>query len=68
MLTEFEIMQKLQECLKEAEGCCRQMAHWRGDPKWLRVAAVYADQQKKILVLAQQPGGLSRPQFRIVSH
>jgi cytochrome c551/c552 len=58
MLTESEIFSQLQDSLKKAEGCCRQLAHWRGDPGWLQLAAMYAGQQKKVLALAARRGGL----------
>ncbi len=34
---------ELRECLKLAEGACRQAAHWRGDERWAKIA-VFVEQ------------------------
>ena len=59
MLSESQVFAKLQECLKQAEGCCRQLAHLRGDIGWLELAQGYAIHQEKILKLATTRGGIS---------
>lgn len=32
---------RLSRAFKHAEGACRQMAHWRGDARWLRLGVTY---------------------------
>ena len=32
----------LKRALNNLEGSCRQMAHWRGDARWLRLGVIYA--------------------------
>lgn len=59
MLTESEIFSQLQDSLKKAEGACRQLAHWRGDPFWLMFGARIANMQQAALRLAGRRGGLS---------
>lgn len=58
MLTESEIFSQLQESLRRCEGCCRQIAHWRGDVDWLQLGAKFADLQKVALRLATRRGGI----------
>ncbi len=31
----------LRRALDELEGSCRQMAHWRGDARWLKLGTIY---------------------------
>lgn len=31
----------LRDALNKLEGSCRQMAHWRGDARWLKLATIY---------------------------
>lgn len=57
MLTEGEILRKLAEANKQAEGCCRQMAHWRGDTRWLKVGEIYAGMTRKASALATRRTG-----------
>jgi hypothetical protein len=33
---------KLRTALNELEGCCRQIAHFRSDTRWVRLGVVYA--------------------------
>ena len=68
--TEFEVIRTLIENLKSAEGCCRQLAHMRQDIGWLRVAQIYADQQKKVSILGNKPGGIAgiHPMHKIITH
>ena len=56
-LTEGEIGRKLAECLKQAEGCCRQMAHARGDARWLALGDVFAQLHQKQLNLQTRKTG-----------
>lgn len=41
---------KLRTALKECEGCCRQMSHWRADARWVRAGILYA----RLIRAAQQ--------------
>lgn len=65
MLTEAQIFRKLAECNKQAAGCCRQAAHWRGDTRWLKLAEVYAGMARKAIDLETRrtgrPGTLILP-------
>jgi hypothetical protein len=67
LLTEGEIFRKLAEANKEAEGCCRQAAHWRGDTRYLALAALYAQIHQKALELQTRktgkPGTLILPEW-----
>ena len=45
--SEGEIFRMMQDCLSKLEGCCRQMAHKRGDTRWLALARMYAGCKEK---------------------
>lgn len=54
--TEGEVLRMLQDCHEKAEGCCRQMAHLRGDTRWLALARVFAGLSQKVKVLDRATG------------
>lgn len=56
-LTEGEIGRKLAECFKQAEGCCRQMAHARGDTRWLALGHLCEQLHQKTLALQSRKTG-----------
>jgi len=56
--TEFQIQRALSDCFKKAEGCCRQMAHMRGDTRWLALGMLCDQLSKKSLDLATRKTGL----------
>jgi hypothetical protein len=58
MATEGEVFRKLAECHKQAEGCCRQLAHLRGDTRWLTLARIYEGLQQKAKALETRRTGL----------
>jgi hypothetical protein len=58
MATEGEVFRKLAECHKQAEGCCRQLAHLRGDSRWLMLARIYEGLQGKARALETRRTGL----------
>ncbi len=38
---------ELRDALADVEGCCRQMAHWRGQYNWLNLGKVMAEAHKR---------------------
>lgn len=39
---------RLREALRRMEGCCRQMAHWRADARWLKLSIVWGKAQRLV--------------------
>lgn len=38
---------ELRDALAEAEGACRQMAHWRGQYQWLKLGSIMAEAHRR---------------------
>lgn len=45
-VSEAESFTMLMEALRRAEECARQLAHHRGDLRWIKIARLYNDNQK----------------------
>ncbi len=58
--TEGEVLRMLQDCNRKAEGCCRQLAHLRGDARWLTIGMMYAKSLEKVTALANRKTGINR--------
>ncbi len=55
--SEGELLRAMQDFNRKLEGCCRQMAHKRGDTRWLALAKLYAASITKITQLANRKTG-----------
>lgn len=51
-LSEKEVYTRLIESVRVAEECCRQLAHLRGDIRWLRVSGLFNTAREKVTALA----------------
>ncbi len=54
--TEGELIRMMQDNLSKLEGCCRQMAHKRGDTRWLTLGQMYAGCMQKTKALDRATG------------
>jgi|HubBroStandDraft_2_1064218.scaffolds.fasta_scaffold57692_2 hypothetical protein len=55
--SEGELLRMLQDCNRKAEGVCRQLAHKRGDTRWLSIGKMYAACIPKVTALANRKTG-----------
>lgn len=65
--SEGEIFRKLRDCYRQAEGCCRQLAHLRGDARWLALGHLNEQLYQKALSVESRktgrPGTLILPDW-----
>lgn len=53
-MTEVELLARYMDLMKQAEDCCRGLAHSRKDERWLKLARLHDEIRNKTILLANR--------------